>query len=114
VTPAAVEAVLMAREDLGSTGLGGGFALPHARIDGLRDYAGLFLRLAGAIDFAAIDGKLIDLAFVLLIPFDTKTPQVSVLVAIACWVGDTTVAAGLRTAKAPNLVFDLLTGVTKS
>src|SRR4051812_16179701 len=57
VAPASAEAALMAREELGSTGLGAGFALPHARIDGLRDYGGLFLRLARPIEFSAIDGK---------------------------------------------------------
>jgi nitrogen PTS system EIIA component len=114
VAAESVEAALMAREQLGSTGLGDGFALPHARIDGLCDYAGLFLRLARPIDFAAIDGRPVDLAFVLLIPFDTTIPQVSVLAAIARRMRDTTVATGLRTARTPALVLDLLTGVTKS
>jgi PTS system nitrogen regulatory IIA component len=113
-TAGPVEAALMAREQLGSTGLGDGFALPHARIDGLRDYASLFLRLARPIDFAAVDGQPVDLAFVLLIPFDTTIPQVSVLAAIARRMRDTTVATGLRTARTPAQVFDLLTGVTQS
>ena len=114
VTAASVEAALMAREQLGSTGLGAGFALPHARIDGLRDYAGLFLRLGRPIDFAAIDGWPVDLAFVLLIPFDTTIPQVSVLAAIARRMRDTAVATGLRTAATPSEALDLLTDLTKS
>jgi PTS system nitrogen regulatory IIA component len=61
---------LQARENLGSTGLGKGFALPHARLDSLpRSYA-LFVRLARPIDFAAIDEKPVDLVILLLTPSD--------------------------------------------
>ena len=48
---------LQARENLGSTGLGKGFALPHARLDALSEPFALFVRLARPIDFAAIDGR---------------------------------------------------------
>ena len=47
---------LQARENLGSTGLGKGFALPHARLDVLTSAFALFVRLARPIDFASIDG----------------------------------------------------------
>src|SRR5580704_15121438 len=80
--PQAVEAALLAREQLGSTGLGAGFALPHARIEGLETYLGLFVRLARPIDFEAIDGKPVTLIFVLLIPFETTIPHVAALAAI--------------------------------
>jgi PTS system nitrogen regulatory IIA component len=112
--PAVIENALLARERLGSTGLGAGFALPHARIEGLDNYVGLFIRLARPIDFEAIDGRPVDLAFVLLIPFDTKTSHVAALAAIARKVRDTTIAARLRTAKTPALVHDLLTSVNNS
>lgn len=62
----AVERALLAREQLGSTGLGAGFALPHARIDGLKTYTGLLVRLAKPIEFDAIDGKPVRLVFGLL------------------------------------------------
>jgi nitrogen PTS system EIIA component len=112
--PAVIEGALLARERLGSTGLGAGFALPHARIEGLDDYAGLFVRLARPIEFDAIDGRPVDLAFVLLIPFETKTPHVAVLAAIARKIRDTTIAARLRTAKTPAAVHDLLSGMKTS
>lgn len=112
--PAAIEGALLARERLGSTGLGAGFALPHARVEGLDDYAGLFLRLARPIEFDAIDGRPVDLAFVLLIPFATKTPHVAVLAAIARRIRDTTIAARLRTAGTQEAVHDLLTGMNTS
>ena len=59
---------LLARENLGSTGLGKGFALPHARMDGLDQTFALFARLARPIDFASIDERPIDLAILLLTP----------------------------------------------
>jgi PTS system nitrogen regulatory IIA component len=94
--PASVDTALQARERLGSTGLGGGFALPHARIEGLDDYAGLFLRLGKPIDFDAIDGKPVDLAFVLLIPFETKAPHVAALAAISRKFRDAALVSKLR------------------
>ena len=59
---------LQAREELGSTGLGTGFALPHARVEGLDRLFGMFTRLNRPIHFDSIDGKPVDLAFLLLIP----------------------------------------------
>lgn len=107
--PGSVETALRARERLGSTGLGAGFALPHARIEGLSDYAGLFVRLAKPIDFDAIDGKPIDLAFVLLIPFETKTPHVAALAAISRKFRDPALAARLRTLGTPAAAYEALT-----
>jgi PTS system nitrogen regulatory IIA component len=104
----AVETALLARERLGSTGLGAGFALPHARIDGLDAYFGMVFRLAKPIDFDAIDGKPIDMAFVLLIPSETSTPHVAALAAISRKFRDSTVAANLRKAKTQAGAFGLL------
>src|SRR5678816_3640358 len=59
---------LMARENLGSTGLGKGFALPHAKLDTLPRVFAMFVRLARPIDFAAIDGEAVDLITLLLTP----------------------------------------------
>ncbi len=83
VRPDAVEAALLAREQLGSTGLGAGFALPHARIEGLDSYVGLFVRLAKPIDFDAIDGKPVRLVFTLLIPSNGPSSHVTALATIS-------------------------------
>jgi len=74
---------LMARENLGSTGLGKGFALPHARLEGLRSPFALFARLARAIDFASIDDKPIDLAILLLTPSNGNTQHLATLAAVS-------------------------------
>jgi nitrogen PTS system EIIA component len=109
LTPEAVQAALAAREQLGSTGLGAGFALPHARIEGLQTYLGLFVRLAKPIDFDAIDGKPVTLVFVLLIPFETTTPHVAALAAISRKFRDSDLVTGLRSAKAHVEAYGFLT-----
>ena len=62
-----LEAV-MERERLGSTGIGEGVAIPHARIEGLDRAIGAFARLGAAVDFDAIDDRPCDLIFMLLAP----------------------------------------------
>lgn len=109
LSPETVEGALLAREQLGSTGLGGGFALPHARIEGLSTYVGLFARVAKAIAFDAIDNAPVSLVFVLLIPADTAVPHVAALAAISRRFRDPTVATNLRTAKTPELAYGFLT-----
>lgn len=105
----AIETALLAREQLGSTGLGSGFALPHARIDGLAGYLGLFARLAKPIDFDAIDGKPVQLVFVLLIPPVTAVPHVAALAAISRRFRDPALAARLRKADGQAVAYGFLT-----
>src|ERR1700722_15569589 len=81
--PETVETPLLAREQLGSPRPGAGFALPHARIEGLDGYLGLFLRMAKPVDFDAIDGKPVRLVFVLLIPAESAVSHVAALAAIS-------------------------------
>ena len=59
---------LMAREKLGSTGLGQGIAIPHGRIKGLTDARAAFVRLKAPIAFDAPDGKPVGNVFILLVP----------------------------------------------
>jgi PTS system nitrogen regulatory IIA component len=66
--PAQVAASLMAREKLGSTGLGQGVAIPHARVKGLRQAHAAFIRLRPAIAFDAPDGKPVSEVLILLVP----------------------------------------------
>src|SRR5262252_10486413 len=75
-----ISAELLKREHLGSTGTGGGVAIPHARIPGLKKPFGTLVRLKHAIDFDAIDGKPVDIVFLLLLPAQSGDP----LNALAC------------------------------
>jgi nitrogen PTS system EIIA component len=65
---------LLKREDLGSTGTGGGIAIPHARISDLQKPFGTLIRLKHAIDFDAIDGMPVDIIFLLLLPAQSGDP----------------------------------------
>ena len=91
---------LLSRERLGSTGLGKGFALPHARIEGLTRFIGLFARLARPIDYDSIDGAPVDLVFLLLIPADAGNNHVAALAAISRRFRDAETVARLRKADA--------------
>jgi PTS system nitrogen regulatory IIA component len=99
IDPGVILSALRTREQLGSTGLGHGFALPHARIDGLTAFFGLFARLARPIDFEAIDSQPVDLVFLLLIPPDANAEHVAALAAIARPIRDRQFVRELRQAK---------------
>ncbi|WP_428485480.1 PTS sugar transporter subunit IIA [Rhodopila sp.] len=108
ISRATIEAALLAREQLGSTGLGAGFALPHARIEGLSRFLGVFIRLARPIDFDAIDGKPVDLVFLLLIPAGAAD-HVSALAAVSRRFRDTALVTRIREVANPATAFGLLT-----
>lgn len=64
----AVRDVLQAREDLQSTGIGDGVAIPHGKLAGLDKLVASFARSRGGLDFDAIDGQPTELFFILLVP----------------------------------------------
>ena len=70
--PAAVLKALLWREDLGSTGMGDGIAIPHASVPGLTQPFGVFARLRPPVDFAAVDDKPVDIVVLLLTPQTAK------------------------------------------
>ncbi|MHA6718509.1 PTS sugar transporter subunit IIA [Sphingomonas sp. RS6] len=102
---------LSARERLGSTGFGGGIAIPHARIDQLPCVQGLFLRLAQPIDFGAIDDSPVDLAFMLLSPSGGSAEHLKALASISRLLRDRAFAEKLRGAGSPDALYALLMGV---
>ena len=97
--PALVSAEILKREELGSTGLGSGVAIPHARILGLGKLYGILARLKRALDFAAVDGEPVDLVFLLLLPSSTGREQLQALAAVARQLRKPTIAAMLRKAR---------------
>ena len=60
--------VLRDREALGSTGIGGGIAIPHGKMAELEKIIVLFARNRSGVDFAAVDGQPVHLFFLLLAP----------------------------------------------
>ncbi len=99
---------LQTREQLGSTGLGEGFALPHARIEGLDRFFGMFARLNRPIHFDSIDAKPIDLVFLLLIPANAGGEHLAALAAISRHLRDRDFAARLRKAASGTELCNLL------
>ena len=74
---------LINRERLGSTGLGKGVALPHGRLQGLKQPLAAFLTLTDGVDFDAIDGKPVDLLFALLVPEASTDEHLQILARLA-------------------------------
>jgi PTS system nitrogen regulatory IIA component len=81
--PGLVLASVAEREQLGSTGFGQGVAIPHGKIEGLSRIYGLFARLAEPVDYKAIDGRPVDLVFLLLSPPDAGADHLKALAAIS-------------------------------
>jgi len=110
IDSATIANVLQARELLGSTGLGKGFALPHARVPGLTRFFGAFARLARPIDFQAIDQAPVDLVFLLLIPADAGSEHVAALASISRRLRNAEVLSLARKAPDAAALYQLLTG----
>lgn len=71
------------RENLGSTGYGEGVAFPHARIEGLDKVCGMFVRLDEPVDFDSLDGKPVDLVFLLISPENSGADHLTALAALS-------------------------------
>jgi PTS system nitrogen regulatory IIA component len=74
---------LLKREELGSTGIGRGVAIPHARLPDVQRPYGLLARLKAPIEFDAIDGQAVDIVFVLLLPAAAENGQIGALAQVA-------------------------------
>jgi PTS system nitrogen regulatory IIA component len=78
-----IAAELLKREELGTTGTGGGIALPHARMPEVTRPFGMLVRLKRPMDFDAIDSKPVDIVFLLLLPAAAECDQVQALAGVA-------------------------------
>lgn len=107
-SPALVFDLLNERERLGSTGLGEGIALPHARIHGIDHAVGAFVQLNQGVSFDAPDDQPVDLAFGLLVPSDATEAHLSLLAELAERFSDPQLRSALRAAENSSRVLDLL------
>ena len=80
---AGILAVLKEREVLGSTGIGGGIAIPHGKMSGLEEVLVLFARSSQGVEFAAVDGKPVHLIFLLLAPESAAGTHLKILARIS-------------------------------
>ncbi len=105
-----VLAALKEREQLGSTGVGRGVALPHARLAGLVDLHALFWVLHDPIAFDALDDAPVDLVFVLLVPAGAETLHLKTLAKVARRLRDEAVRRRLRESDDKAAAWRILTG----
>ena len=94
-----VASYLLKREELGSTGIGRGVALPHARLSELRRPYGVLAKLKSPVEFDAIDGQAVDLVFVLLLPAAAEDGQMEALALVARTLRSPETLARMRGAK---------------
>ena len=92
---------LYAREKLGTTALGNGVALPHAKIDSLENIQTLLIQLASGIDFDAVDKQQVDVIFVLLVPNVNSDVHVKALADIASILDNADIMKKVRKANSP-------------
>jgi len=103
--------LLMAREQLGSTATAHGYALPHSEWKGLTTFFGMFARLAKPIDFGGLDGRRVDLVFLLLSPPDAGRAHLAALAAVARRLRGAAIAAQLRGTRDAKKLHEILTAV---
>ena len=97
------------REKLGSTGFGGGVAIPHGRVDGLPQIVAVFARLAQPIEFQAVDGVPVDLVWALLSPTGAGAEHLKALARVSRRLRDRPFLAKLRGAASPDALYALFT-----
>ena len=101
---------LLARERLGSTGLGEGVAIPHCRHHGCQRPVAAFLAMTDAIDFDAPDDSPVDLLFVLAVPVEEDRRHLEILGALARVFDDPGNLMALRRASNDQALFEALQG----
>lgn len=87
---------LVARERLGSTGLGHGVALPHGRLKGLEAPLGALVTLAEGVDYDSMDQQPVDLLFALLVPEESTEEHLQILARLAAMFSDADFCKTLR------------------
>jgi PTS system nitrogen regulatory IIA component len=103
---------LWQREKLGSTGVGHGVAIPHARLARLEKIVGVFVHLDEAIDFEAVDSAPVDLVFALLTPADAGADHLKALARISRLMRNAATCEKLRAANDRSALYALLTEPT--
>lgn len=106
--PEAIVGFLNTREDLGSTALGAGVAIPHGRVKGLKHPIAAFVKLKEAIEFAAPDGEAVSILIFLLVPEKATQQHLEILSSIAQLLSDQDARQSLSSEASPEKVYQLL------
>jgi nitrogen PTS system EIIA component len=105
---------LLQRERLGSTGIGDGVAIPHGKLQGLDRLFGLVARLERPVDFEALDGQPVDIAFLLLAPEGAGADHLKALAQVARILREPGILERIRAARDASALYALLTRTSAS
>ena len=108
VDPTRVLDVLLDRERLGSTGFGGGVAIPHGKLPNIPRVFGLFARLETPIDFNALDRQPVDLLFLLLAPESAGADHLKALARVSRVFRDPMFVDKLRGSTSADALYAML------
>jgi len=103
---------LIARERLGSTGIGQGIAIPHCRLEGLDHVIGVLMTLEESIDFDAIDSQPVDLVFALIVPKEATSEHLELLSQLAEKFNDSQFCERLRQCTDADSLYQRMTTAT--
>jgi PTS system nitrogen regulatory IIA component len=106
--PGNVFSALLARERLGSTGIGQGIAIPHCRITGCTKTIGVLVTLETPIDFDAIDNQGVDVIFVLIVPDNHDQEHLQTLATLAATFSDSDKLARIRSADSAKTLYSIM------
>lgn len=101
--------ILLTREKMGTTAIGCGIAIPHAKLENSVPMAALFLQLEHGIDFEAVDNQPVDLLFALFIPEKECKAHHEILSLIAQHLSDKNICRKLRNATTDEELYKILT-----
>lgn len=108
ISASEVFAALQARENLGTTGVGRGVAIPHARFENIDSIVGLFTRLEKPVDFESLDKQPVDLVFTLLAPSTDNPEHLKALALVSRTLRSEDMCLKLRANNDPQTLFSIL------
>lgn len=100
--------LILKREKLGSTGIGNGLAIPHAKCDSVENFVIAFGRQSAGVDFGALDGEKTYLFFILASPSENVGGHLKILADISHFVKDKFIIECLKSAKDENEVLKII------
>ncbi len=108
IDQAVILSSLMGREKMGSTGIGGGIALPHGRLAELDKALAVLVTSESPIEFDAIDNAPVDIFFAILVPEAKASEHLGTLAAIAQKLNDKTTLANIRQATTSEQLYKVV------
>ena len=106
--------VLMKREQLGTTGVGSGVAIPHGKLQSINKLYGMFARLEQPVDFQSIDERPVDLIFLLLAPETAGADHLKALARVSRVLRDSKICTKLRGTDTADALYAILTEEMKT